>query len=143
MQAIHKDLLWLGNALDIREPKRLFELEICAVVDLAYEEPPAVLPRSLIYCRFPLNDGGGNERSLLTLAVQTVVDLLAAETRTAIACSAGMSRSPSIATLALAAHLSEQPEDIVARIATLRTLEINPMLWSDVRAVFTAVRRNT
>ena len=27
------------------------------MVDLALNEPPAVVPRELVYCRFPLGDG--------------------------------------------------------------------------------------
>ena len=60
MHEIHPDLLWVGHALDVREPRPLFDAGIAAVVDVAFEEPPAQLPRGLIYCRFPLNDGGGN-----------------------------------------------------------------------------------
>ena len=65
MHEIHSNLLWLGHALDIREPRSLFDVGVEAVVDVAYEEPPAQLPRQLIYCRFPINDGGGNEPSTL------------------------------------------------------------------------------
>ena len=61
MHEIHPDLLWLGHALDVREPRPLFDAGITAVVDVAFEEPPAQLPRQLIYCRFPLSDGGGND----------------------------------------------------------------------------------
>ena len=76
MHEIHPDLLWLGHALDVREPRPLFDAGITAVVDVAFEEPPAQLPRQLIYCRFPLSDGGGNDASVLLQTVQTLVDFL-------------------------------------------------------------------
>lgn len=143
MHEIHPNRLWLGHALDIREPRPLFDAGITAVVDVALEEPPAQLPRQLIYCRFPLNDGGGNEPSILLQAIQTVVDLLSSGTRTLVACSAGMSRSPTIAAFSLAAHLSQEPKDVVARIADIKSLELKAALWNDVANIFSKVRRNT
>ena len=126
---------------DVREPKPLFDAGIEAVIDVAYEESPARLPRQLIYCRFPLNDGGGNAESILLQAVQTLVDLLASETPTIIACSVGMSRSPTIATFGLAAHLGLEPETALGKISAVKALEINGLLWSDVAKVLPRVRR--
>ena len=45
MQEIHHNLLWLGHALDIREPRPLFDAGIAAVVDVAFEEHPALRSR--------------------------------------------------------------------------------------------------
>ena len=143
MHEIHPGLLWLGHALDIREPGPLFRVGITAVVDVAYEEPPVQLPRQLIYCRFPLNDGGGNEPCVLLQSVQTLVDLLDSGTRTIVACSAGMSRSPTIAAFALAAHLSQEPDDVISQIATIKSLELKGALWNDVLDVRSRVRRTS
>ena len=141
MHEIHPELLWLGNALDIREPRSLFDVGITAVIDVAFEEPPAQLPRQLIYCRFPLNDGGGNDATVLLQTVQTLVDFLAAGTRTIVVCSAGISRSPTIAAHGLAALLAQKPCDVVARIAEAKSLEIQPVFWNDVGTVLSRVRR--
>ena len=143
MHEIHPDMLWLGHSLDIREPRPLFEAGITAVVDVAFEEPPAQLPRQLVYCRFPLNDGGGNDPKILLQAVQTLIDLMAAGNPTIVACSAGMSRSPTIAAFALAALLSQDPDEVITRIAEIKSLELKPVLWNDVRNVFSRVRRTT
>jgi protein-tyrosine phosphatase len=141
MLEIHENLLWIGHALDVREPRPLFDAGIAAVVDLAYEELPAQLPRQLIYCRFPINDGGGNDPTVLRHAVQCVVDLLGSGTRTIVACSAGMSRSPTIAAFALAAHLDQSPDDVVAGIAASKLPEVKSSLWNDVANVFSRIRR--
>jgi len=61
--------LWLGNARDGRDLRAILDAGIQAVVDLAFEEPPAVLVRELTYCRFPLLDGAGNPPWLLRAAV--------------------------------------------------------------------------
>ena len=141
MHEIHSNLLWLGNAGDLREPRQLFDAGIAAVVDVAFEEPPAQLPRQLIYCRFPLNDGGGNDGSLLLQSVQTITDLLAAGMRTIVACSAGMSRSPVIAAFALAAHLNQSPDDVISRIAAIKPLDASSRFWDEVTNIFSQVRR--
>jgi len=140
MLEVHRDLLWLGNAFDIREPRPIFELEIKAVVDVSYEEKPAQLPRQLTYCRFPLNDGAGNDDRVLLLALQTLVDLLASEIRTIIGCSAGMSRSPTLAAFALAAHLDQQANEIVEQISKQKGLEIKGPFWNEVETAFSRLR---
>jgi len=119
----------------------LFESGVKAVLDVAYEEPPANLPRQLTYCRFPINDGGGNNPATLFLALSTAINLLDSETPTLIACSAGMSRSPTVAAFALAFHLSESPDTVVARIAEIKSLELKPELWTDM--LETAARLKT
>lgn len=56
--------LWIGNAVEPREPRRLLDFGFSAVVDLAVDEAPAVLPREMIYCRIPLADSEGNQAEL-------------------------------------------------------------------------------
>ena len=136
MHEIHPNLLWIGHALDVREPRPLFDAGITAVIDVAYEEPPAKIPRQLTYCRFPLNDCGGNDPNVLLTALRTSTNLFNLNTRTLIACSAGMSRSPTIAAFTLAHHLSEDPDDVIARIADIKSLELKPELWADTLAAF-------
>ena len=102
MQPIVADLLWTGNAYDARDSASILHAGIAAVVDVAYKEEPAALTRPNAYCRIPLHDSDGNDEILLRFAVKTVVSLLNSEIPTLVACSAGMSRSPSIAVAALA-----------------------------------------
>ncbi len=60
-----------------------------------------MVTRDLVYCRFPLVDGAGNDARILKMAVHTVAELLRKEVKTLVFCSAGMSRAPSIAAAAL------------------------------------------
>ncbi len=136
MHEIQPNLLWIGHAFDVRAPRPLFEVGITAIVDVAYEEQPTKIPRQLTYCRFPLNDGGGNSPDLLLQTLRTATDLLGSETKTLIACSAGMSRSPTVAAFALAYHLSKNPNDVISRIAEIKSLELKPDLWSDLQLAF-------
>ena len=57
MREILPNQLWIGNAGDGRDPERLLAAGVVAVINLAAEEPSPVLPRSMIYCHFPLMDG--------------------------------------------------------------------------------------
>jgi len=83
--------LWIGHVGDVRDPRAMFSTGILAVIDLALNEPPVVLPRELVYCRFPLIDGGGNPRWLLRAAVDCVANFRHWETPTLVYCGAGMS----------------------------------------------------
>jgi len=140
MVELHPNSLWLGNMFDARDPSALFENEIQAVVDLAYEEKPAQLPRQLIYCRYPLIDGGGNDESVLLHAIQCVLGFLNSETKMLVACSAGMSRSPTVAAFALAAFLKTKPTEVIEKVSQLKGLEINGELWNNVDKVFPRLR---
>jgi len=79
--------LWLGNAVDGRDVRQLFQAGVRAVVDLAAEELPASLPREVIYCRFPLIDSAGNSSDVIRLAVSTLVKLLRQRVCTLVCCS--------------------------------------------------------
>src|SRR5262249_55058121 len=103
--------LWPGHAGDRKNFQQIFPRDIRAIVQLAVEEPPYQLPRELIYCRFPLSDGTGNETGLLHSAISTVALLLRQELPTLVCCSAGMSRSPAVAAAALA-RLHQEPPDV-------------------------------
>ena len=118
----------------------MFDVGITAVIDVAFEEPPAQIPRQLKYFRFPLNDGGGNDPNTLLLLLRTATDLLRLNMPTLIACSAGMSRSPTIAAFALAYHLSGNPDDVVAGIADIKSLELKTELWAETLEAFNRLK---
>lgn len=135
MREIEVGRLWTGNAREARDSKLLSDCAISAVVDLAYEEPPAQLPRHLIYCWFPMVDGSGNDSELLKLALMTTVGLLRGGIRTLVACSAGMSRSPTVAVCALAVHQNESPDEVLSWGNRQAALELHGELWSEVAQI--------
>lgn len=102
MRPVIPDILWIGNSREARDLQLIAETGIEAVVDLASSEPSAVLFRDVIYCRIPLIDGDGNPAERLRLAVRTVLQLLRDNIPTLVACNHGMSRSPAVASFALA-----------------------------------------
>ena len=96
MREILPNQLWIGNAGVGRDAEHLLQKGIATVINLAAEEPSPNLPRSMIYCHFPLTDGAPDDLSVLDMAIQTVVFLLTRQIPTLVYCGAGMSRSPAI-----------------------------------------------
>jgi len=47
-----------------------------------------------------------------------------------------MSRSPTVAAFALAHHLPDTPDDVIARIAENKSLELKNELWNDLMQVY-------
>jgi len=132
MQPVVAGLLWTGNARDARDHRRIADAGIEAVVDVSSEEEPAVLPRSMTYCRIPLRDGQGNEACNLRLAIQVVASLVSSNVPTLVACSAGMSRSPCVAVGGLAIARGTWPDDELKALAESRSLSVSPALWHEV-----------
>ena len=125
--------LWIGNAGDGRDPKRLLQAGVVAVINLAAEEPSPVLPRSMIYCHFPLVDGLQEDQGTLDVAIQTVVTLLKKEIPTLVYCGAGMSRSPAVVAAALSIVQRGSPEDKLKGIVGGHSHDVSPHLWEAVR----------
>ena len=134
--------LWLGNAGDARDLAAIAGAGIAAVVDLALEELSPSLPRSTIYCRFPIVDGGGNSPKTVELAVRTLCRLLADNVPTLVCCGAGMSRSPAIAAAALALVSERNSEDCLRELVAGQPHDVSGELWRDVRQVCQELRRS-
>ena len=133
MNQISPHLIWLGHVGEGAAFRRLFDLGIEAVVQLAAEEPPLPLPRELILCRFPLLDGIGNRPGILAMAVETTAALVRSRTPTLICCGAGMSRSPAVAAAALTLAYGGAPEQWLKTIAEHHPSDVSPGLWDEIR----------
>lgn len=133
MRRIEPYPLWLGNAGDLRTPSHFCDAEIRAVVDLAANEPFPQLPRDLLYCRFPLFDGEGNDLSLLRIAVRTVAEFLNAGIPTAVCCSNGLSRSPAVVAAAVAAVRGISPDEALILVASHAKHDVSPALWQELK----------
>jgi predicted protein tyrosine phosphatase len=96
----------------------------------------AQLAREMIYCRFPIVDSNGNTDCLLTAAIRCILLLVESHHRTLIACSAGMSRSPAIASVAIALLSDHSPEECLLDIVAGAPHDVSPTLWSQVKSVY-------
>lgn len=132
MREILPNQLWLGNAGDARSPDCLLQAGIVAVVNLAAEEPPPVLPRTTTYCHFPIVDGAPDDQATLRLAIQTVVSLLKNQVPTLVYCGSGMSRSPAVVATALAIVQGGSPEERLREVVAGHPHDVSPQFWEAV-----------
>lgn len=132
----YSDLLYIGNALDARDLRPIYDNRIGAVVDLAINEVPAQLGREIIYCRFPLHDGEGNNDRLIAIAVRTIAAMIQNDIRTLVACSAGMSRAPTIAAATIALLTGRDPDECLADIIFKAPNDVSPILWTHIKRVY-------
>ena len=137
MRLISGYKLWLGHVGDARDLGGLHSLGVAAIVDLALDEVPIPLTRELVYCRFPLLDGGGNPPWLLRAAVETVASLLRAGVPTLVYCGACMSRTPTVAGAAIASVRGCPPVEGLALAVQSGAADVSPALWSDILAAVT------
>lgn len=108
---------------------------IQAVIDLAIEQLMPTLPRSLMYCRFPIMDGQQNSQSVLHSAIEMLVSLLRKRIPTLVCCSAGMSRSPAVVAGALSVFEGRNPDDQLREIVMGHPHDVSPQLWQEVRCI--------
>lgn len=142
VREIKSEMLWIGNAGDLRDIRATLSAGVRAIVDLAANEAAVVYPREIPYCRLPLCEGVDNPTEILRLAVETTVGFLGAQLPTLVACSAGMSRSPAIVAAALARMENRPPEEVLARIMAAGPRDVDPALWRDIkRQLFPATGR--
>lgn len=126
--------LWVGSVADIRDLQAVLSARIEAVVDLALNEPVPALTRELVYCRFPLVDGAGNPPWLLRAAVEAVAGFVRAGVPTLVFCGAGMSRSPTIAALALSRVSDFPPAECLELVTGNGPCDVSAALWNEALA---------
>ena len=131
--------MWIANAVEARDLKRVLDLGVEAVVDLAMQELPLSVTRELVYVRIPIVDGG-NDPWRLTCAVDAVRQLLQRQVPTLVFCSAGMSRSPAVVAAALSLVQNRPADDVLEQIAALLPHDVSPILWRDVKAAADSLR---
>jgi hypothetical protein len=135
MREILPSRLWLGNAADLREPERILRNGIQAVVEVAIEQWIASLPRTLIYCRFPIVDGEQDSMTPLRAAMETTLRLLKSNIPTLVCCGAGMSRSPAVVAGVLTMLQGGSPDDHLRAVVLGYPHDVSPQLWQDVRTI--------
>lgn len=133
MRQVQPYALWIGHQGNARDFAALLRAEVRALVQLAAEEVPVLLPRELIYCRFPLLDGTGNPLEHLTLAVQTVTELLRWRVATVLCCGNGMSRSPAIAAAALAVFKRLDLAESLKLVSDQHRCDVSPGFLHNLR----------
>jgi hypothetical protein len=133
MRQIPPHLLWLGHAGDGRDNRQILDAGIQAVVQLAAEEPTLPLPRDLVYCRFPLVDGPGNDDKILQLATRALANFLEKRIPTLVVCGGGLSRSPAMAAAAFTLAFGGAPDEWLKKVTKHFPADVAPGLWDEIR----------
>ena len=132
MTRVEPFLLWLGHLGEGRAGEKLESRGIRAVVQLAVEERTFELQREIVFCRFPLVDGCGNDPALLAAAVHSTAALIERKVPALVCCGAGLSRSPAIAAAALALAERMPPEAALEIVSRHCPTDVLPGLWQEV-----------
>jgi hypothetical protein len=135
MNQIVPYLLRVGHAGDGQNFKALFDHGVRAVVQLAWEEPPLMLPRELILLRVPLADGPGNRPELLRLAITTIAGLLREQVSMLVCCGAGVSRAPAVAAAGLARFTGRSLRDCLQEVTRHRHADVQPALYENLEGI--------
>jgi hypothetical protein len=132
MNEITPYCVWVGHAADGHAFEALFERGIQAIVQVAAEEAPIPVPRDMIFCRFPLEDGSGNDVDLLSLAITSVAHLVSRGVATLVCCGGGMSRSPAVVAAALSIIERRDPGSALKFVTQLHAADVLPGFWDEV-----------
>ena len=135
MRQVARHALWIGHAGDLRDPRAVLAAGINAIVELAENEPAAVLPRELVRLRFPLSDGGENPCWLLRLAATSVAALLQAKVATLVCCSNGQNRSVCVAAAGLALAQARPFTEVFEVVAKSGPADVSPGLFSQFQDI--------
>lgn len=133
MIEIVPSLVWLANGPEVRDLELIGEMHIEAIVDLAYEELPVCSLRSKLVIRVPLIDGEGNNLQHIRLAITYTAELIRSKTPFVIACSAGISRSPTILAAALSTLGDGSIEEKLALISTKKQIGTSTVFLAEVQ----------
>lgn len=140
MREILPGKLWTGHAHDIRPLDVATFATSAIVVDLALNESPAALAREVTYLRIPINDSAANLRGQLQLAVLCTLNSLGSQFPTLVCCSAGLSRSPAVACVAVAMWRGQDPDEVLRTYVEEVPHDVSPALWKELLGVYHSLR---
>jgi protein-tyrosine phosphatase len=118
MDAVADDL-YVGTAADATDDSLLETHGVTTIVSLTHETPRPTT-QDLTLRSIPLIDGPQHSREQFTKAVEETLAALAADGSVLVHCSAGASRSPTVAATALALAQDMDLEDALQQVADNR-----------------------
>ena len=139
MNQILPYLLRVGHGGDGQDFKAIFDQGVRAVVQLAWEDAPILLPRELILIRIPLTDGPGNPPELVRLAIMTVAQLLREQLSVLVCCGSGVSRAPAVAAAALARHTGKPLSVCLQEVTRHRHADVHAGLYEHLEGVLSTL----
>lgn len=135
MREIVVGRVYCGNVGDLDDIAALRRAGVHAVVELAIEEPPSRAGREMIWIRIPITDGAGSAGQFVEMALRCVSSLVLAKIPVLVACSAGMSRSPSIIAGAISIAEDRDPDVVLQEVVRGASADVSNHLWHQVRSL--------
>ncbi len=124
--------IWLGNTSDLRDIRSVLKHGVTAIIDLAIEDPLPTIPRATTYCRFMITDDGENNPANIHAAILAASAFVSGGHVAAICCSAGLSRSPSIAAATMSYISGDSPTATLELVSAVKHIDVNPAFWNQV-----------
>jgi len=125
-------VLYIGSILDSRNEAMLAAMGIRTIVDLALGESPNMPAGDMVYLRYPLGGGSGNESWVLSGALLTTAHLIRNRVPTLIHCQVGRNRSAAIAAGAISLATQKSPDECLALVANCREIDVGHSMWKSV-----------
>ena len=113
------DDLFVGTAKDATDDSNLKTHGVTTIISLTHETP-SFAEQELTLHSIPLIDGPQHNREQFTKAVEETIAALEADETVLVHCSAGASRSPTVAATALALSQDMKLEDALQQVAENR-----------------------
>ena len=113
------DELFVGTVDDVIDTSSLEAHGVMTIVSLTHETP-SLAGEDFTVCSIPLIDGPQNSREQFRNAVEETTTALKANGSVLVHCSAGASRSPTVAATALALSQDMELQDAFQQIADNR-----------------------
>ena len=113
------DDLFVGTVEDATDDSALETHSVTTIISLTHETP-SFTEQELTIHSIPLIDGPQHNRQQFTKAVEETIAALEADGGVLVHCSAGASRSPTVAATALALSQDMELEDALKQVAVDR-----------------------
>ncbi len=143
MLCIPNTNIWIGNASDLRDIPSVLNNGVAAIIDLAAEEPFPTIPRATSYCRFALTDDGENNAADIQAAILAASTFVSVGLAIAICCSAGLSRSPSVAAATMSFISGDSLVASLELVSAVKHIDVSPAFWNQVVGVFSNMDAGT
>jgi protein-tyrosine phosphatase len=127
MERVSKNL-FVGDLQDAGSPGQHHRHGIESVVRLTHEDPEDGYPKHVEVYRYPLLDGPQHDPDTFQEAVFKTVELLESGSRVLVHCSAGASRSPTVAAAALTHHQETGFGEALEKVRETSSIKPHPAL---------------
>lgn len=145
MQRVSDNLL-VADIQQAGDPERYRQYGIKHAIKLSYESPYDELnegyPDGVEVHDYAMMDGPRNNQETMTEAVRTTANLIQSGDRVVVYCSAGASRSPSVAAVALAVAQDVNIQEAEKRVWEERNIRAHQDVWENAQRAVDEVRNS-